>query len=169
MNEEKQYVVAQGGVILQALHDCLTSHGLAMSNLGSISDQTIAGVITTATHGTGINFGVLSTMVLELNLMLADGSVVTCSDSDKPDLFKASLCGLGATGLILSAKLKVEPAFRLRDEQDTIAFEDFIDDFDGLVVSGEHTRFWWFVQTGLVRTSVCNRTSEVCFCFLRRR
>lgn len=165
VNEEKQYVVAQGGVILHALHDCLTAHGLAMSNLGSISDQTIAGVITTATHGTGISFGVLSTMVLELNLMIADGSLVTCSESERPDLFKASLCGLGATGLILSAKMKVEPAFRLRDEQDTIAFEDFIDDFDGLVNAGEHTRFWWFVQNGLVRTSVCNRTSEVRFIF----
>lgn len=132
-----------------------------MSNLGSISEQTLAGVITTATHGTGVTFGVLSTMVLELTLMLADGTQVTCSESNRPDLFKASLCGLGATGLILSAKLQVEPAFRLRDEQDTVDFDTFIENFDKLVSCAEHTRFWWFVQNDLVRTSACNRTKEV--------
>lgn len=132
-----------------------------MSNLGSISDQTLAGVVSTATHGSGVTFGVLSTMVLELELMLADGSVVTCSDSSRPELFKASLCGLGATGLILSIKLKVEPAFLLKDEQDTIDFGSFIDDFDNLISSAEHTRFWWFVQNDLVRTSALNRTREV--------
>ncbi|EJD04984.1 L-gulonolactone/D-arabinono-1,4-lactone oxidase [Fomitiporia mediterranea MF3/22] len=160
VNTEKNYIVAQGGIILNALHACLAAHNLAMSNLGSISDQTLAGIITTATHGTGVNYGVLSTMVLELTLMIADGTQVTCSESHRPDLFKASLCGLGATGLILSAKLQVEPAFRLRDEQDTVNFDTFLEDFDVLIRSGEHTRFWWFAQNNLVRTSVCNRTQE---------
>ncbi|KAL5525205.1 ALO1 [Sanghuangporus sanghuang] len=160
VNTEKNYVVVQGGIILNALHECLAAHNLAMSNLGSISDQTLGGIISTATHGTGLTFGVISTMVLELKLMLADGTQITCSESFRPDLFKASLCGLGATGLILAIKLQAEPAFRLRDEQDTVSFDTFIETFDALVSSGEHTRFWWFVQNGFVRTSVCNRTQE---------
>lgn len=154
-------MVVQGGIILNALHDCLAAHNLAMSNLGSISDQTLGGIVSTATHGTGLAFGVISSMVLELRLMLADGTQVTCSESHRSDLFKATLCGLGATGLILAIKLQAERAFRLRDEQDTVSFDTFIDSFDTLVNSGEHTRFWWFVQNGFVRASVCNRTQEV--------
>ncbi|KAH8114844.1 L-gulonolactone/D-arabinono-1,4-lactone oxidase [Phellopilus nigrolimitatus] len=157
---EKNFVLVQGGIVLDDLHERLATHNLAMSNLGSISSQTLAGVITTATHGSGVTFGVMSTMVLALTLMLADGSKVTCSALDRPDLFKASLCGLGATGLILSVKLKVEPAFRLREVQDTIDFDEFIEDFDDLASSAEHVRFWWFVQNGLVRTSAADRTRE---------
>lgn len=132
-----------------------------MSNLGSISEQTLAGVITTATHGSGITYGVLSTHVLAMTLMLADGSRVTCSAIERPELFKASLCGLGATGLILTVTLQVEPSFRLEEVQETINFDEFIADFDDLIVSAEHVRFWWFCQSGKVRTSVANRTSEV--------
>ncbi|THH06843.1 hypothetical protein EW145_g3801 [Phellinidium pouzarii] len=149
VDTEKTIVVAQGGIILNELNECLAAHGLAMSNIGSISDQTLAGVITTATHGTGVTFGVMSTMVLELTLMLADGSKVTCSEQERPDLFKASLCGLGATGLILAVKLQVEPAFRLKEEQNTIEFDAFINEFDDLMCAAEHVRFWWFIQNGL--------------------
>lgn len=100
-------------------------------------------------------------MVLSMNMLLADGSTVFCSANERPDLFNASLCGLGATGLILSAKLQLEPAFRLREEQKTIEFDAFINEFDDLINSAEHVRMWWFAQNGLVRTSVANRTNEV--------
>lgn len=143
------------------LHEELAAHGLALSNCGSISDQTLAGIITTATHGTGIDFGVMSTMVLSMTLLLADGAKVSCSARERPELFKATLCGLGATGLILSAKLQLEPSFRLKEVQNTIEFDAFINEFDDLIHSAEHVRFWWFVQNGLVRTSTANRTLEV--------
>lgn len=154
-------MTAQGGIILQNLHEAIGEHNLALSNCGSISEQTLAGIIATATHGTGIGFGVMSTMVLSLTLLLADGTKVTCSADDRSDLFKASLCGLGATGLIWSAKLQVEPAFRLKEVQNTIEFDAFINEFDDLIPSAEHVRMWWFPQNGLVRTSIANRTNEV--------
>lgn len=161
MNAEKGYVVVQGGIILEDLHAQLATYNLAMSNLGSISDQTLAGVITTATHGSGLTFGVMSTQVLALTLMLADGTKITCSTLEHPELFKASLCGLGATGLILSVTLRVEPAFRLKEVQNTVEFDDLINDFDDQIGSAEHVRFWWFPQSGLVRTSKANRTLDV--------
>lgn len=161
MNTDKNYVIVQSGITLKDLHVHLEKHGLAMSNLGSISDSTIAGVITTPTHGSGITYGVLATHVLSLKLLLADGKKVTCSATEHPDLFYATLCGLGATGLILSAKIQVEPAFKLKEVQESIEFEDFINRFDQMVQGAEHTRFWWFAQNGMVRTSMADRTFEV--------
>lgn len=162
---EKSYVVVQGGIILHDFHEKLAAHNLAMSNLGSISDQTLAGVITTATHGSGVNFGILSTHVLALTLMLADGTKVTCSPTEHHELFKASLCGLGATGLILTVTLQVEPAYRLKEVQNTITFDTLIDTFDVLIESAEHVRFWWFPQSDLVRASYADRTNEVSIIF----
>lgn len=134
-----------------------------MSNLGSISDSSIAGVITTPTHGSGITYGILATHVLSFQLLLADGKKVTCSKSENSDLFHATLCGLGATGFILSAKLQVERAYNLKEVQTSIKFDDFVVQFDKMVEAAEHTRFWWFAQNGMVRTSMANRTYDVRF------
>jgi L-gulonolactone oxidase len=132
-----------------------------MSVLGSISDQTLAGVVTTATHGTGVNFTCISAYVLALTVLLADGSIVDCSRTQRSELFMASLCGLGATGIVLRVKLQVEPAFRLREELSTVPFREAVTRLDELAHSGEHVRVWWFPAGGVVRVGSASRTSEV--------
>ncbi|WFD02019.1 hypothetical protein MOBT1_000702 [Malassezia obtusa] len=107
-----------GGTYLETITQILAAHDppLGMKNLGSISQQTIAGAISTATHGSGIQFPVISAQVerLELVCPFEDGTqVVACSRSERPELFNATLCGLGATGIIVSVTLSVSPAFRL--------------------------------------------------------
>jgi L-gulonolactone oxidase len=160
VNAEKGYVVAQAGITLHDLHAALAKHNLAMINVGSISDQTLAGIVTTATHGSGMNYGVMSTHVMALTLLLADGSRVSCSRRERPDLFIASICGLGSTGLILSIQLEVEPAFRLREVQETLQFDHVMRNLDKLVSAAEHVRFWWFPAAGSVRISSADRTRE---------
>ncbi|KAJ7366173.1 L-gulonolactone D-arabinono-1,4-lactone oxidase [Mycena albidolilacea] len=159
-NQEKLYVVVEAGITLTDLHTKLTRHGLAMRNLGSISDQTLGGIVATASHGSGIAYQVLSADVLALTLLLADGSRVTCSRTERTDLFLASLCGLGATGVILTVHLAVEHAFRLKDVQCARTFEDFVAHLDELVRSAQHARFWWIAATHTVKCSAVNRTRE---------
>ena len=161
VNTEKLYVVAQGGITLNDLHAQLAKNNLAMTNVGSISEQSLAGVITTATHGSGITYGVLSTQVRALSLLLADGSRASCSRTERPDLFLATICGLGATGIILSIKLDVEPIFRLREMQRSLSFDEVVQNFDYHVHSAEHVRFWWFPTMDVVRCSYSSRTNEV--------
>src|SRR6266516_6949770 len=90
----------RAGTTLRQLNGLLAARGLAMTNLGDIDAQTVAGAISTGTHGTGITFGGLSTQVRALELVLADGSVVTCSAEVRPELFAAARVGLGALGVI---------------------------------------------------------------------
>jgi L-gulonolactone oxidase len=151
----------EAGITLHDLHEELDKYGLAMINVGSISDQTLAGVVTTATHGSGVDYGVLSTNVRALKLLLADGRVVVCSRTEDPDLFTATLCGLGATGIVLEVLLEVEPAFRLKEIQEPIAFDDMIRDLDRLNRSAQHVRFWWFPAVDKVICSTADRTYDV--------
>ncbi|KAJ7768914.1 D-arabinono-1,4-lactone oxidase-domain-containing protein [Mycena metata] len=160
VNLEKLYVVVQAGITLTDLHVELAKHGLAMRNLGSISDQTLGGIVTTASHGSGITYPVMSADVSALTLLLADGSRVRCSRDERRDLFLATLCGLGATGLILTIQLQVERAFWLKDEQCSRTFDDLIENFDEIVRSAEHVRFWWIAASHTVKCSVVNRTTE---------
>ena len=83
-------VTARSGTTLRALGAELAGVGLAMANLGDIDVQTLAGALSTGTHGTGARLGGLATQVEELELVLADGSVVTCSASSRPELFDAA-------------------------------------------------------------------------------
>jgi L-gulonolactone oxidase len=161
VNAQERYIVTQGGATLAYLHEVLGKHGLAMIQVPSISDQTIAGMISAASHGSGIHFCVTSTQTLALTLLLADGSKVTCSRKERSDLFYASLCGLGCTGLILSIKFEVEPAFRLKELQETIDFSVAINSLDEIVSSAEHVRIWWFPAAGSVRVSYADRTQQV--------
>ena len=75
----------------------------ALSNCGSISDQTVAGVITTCTHGSGWTFPVLTDLVEEISVVVAGGDIdpkdgskgkvrsITCSKEVEADLFHATM------------------------------------------------------------------------------
>ena len=69
-------VRVQAGITIRELSRRLDAHGLAMENLGDIDVQTIAGAISTATHGTGARLRNISSQVVELTLVLADGSTL---------------------------------------------------------------------------------------------
>ena len=89
-------VTVRSGTTLRALNAALDGLGLAMANLGDIDAQTVAGALSTGTHGTGARLGGLATQAEAFDLVLGDGSTVTCSASERPDLFAAAREGLVA-------------------------------------------------------------------------
>ena len=157
---EKCYVVAEAGITLVDLQQQIGMYGLAMHNLGSISTQALGGVISTATHGTGINFKVLPADVMALTVLLVNGELVACSREERSDLFFATLSGLGCTGLIVTVQLSLEPAFRLREVQETVPFDEMVNDLDVMVRRSEHVRIWWYPQSRAVRVSSADRTAK---------
>src|SRR4051794_40007310 len=92
-------VTVRAGTTLHRLNAELAARGLAMSNLGDIDRQTIAGATSSSTHGTGVGLGGLATQIRGLEMVLADGSVVTCSAEERPELFAVARVGLGALGV----------------------------------------------------------------------
>lgn len=158
---EKCCVVAEAGITLVDLQRQLAPYGLAMHNLGSISTQALGGVLATATHGTGLQFKVLPGDVIALTVLLASGELVSCSRAERRALFLATLAGVGCTGLVVTVQLALEPAFRLREVQETVPFEDVVRGLDGIVTRSEHVRLWWYPQSRAVRVSSADRTAKV--------
>lgn len=70
VDKKNNTVTVEAGMSLHTLHKVLRENGLSLSNLGSISDQSVAGVMATATHGTGAHFKCLSSMVKKNKLDL---------------------------------------------------------------------------------------------------
>jgi L-gulono-1,4-lactone dehydrogenase len=138
----------RAGTRLWDLNAMLAAHDLALENLGDVDRQTIAGAVATGTHGTGLRYGGLATQVTALELVLADGSVVTCSAAERPDLFAAAAVGLGAYGVVTAVTLRCEQAFALHAAEQPARLGELLDGrFDALAEAEEHVEFYWFPHT----------------------
>ncbi|MFC7342506.1 D-arabinono-1,4-lactone oxidase [Saccharopolyspora griseoalba] len=156
-------VVVRAGTPLHRLNTDLDGLGLALPNLGDIDRQTVAGAISTGTHGTGAELGGLATQVAALELVLADGTEVRCSPEENPQLFAAAGIGLGALGVITTATLRCVPAFTLAAEEHQAGFGEVLDGFDELAAANDHFEFHWFPhseRTLVKRNNRCDGPPE---------
>lgn len=137
-------VTVEAGIRIHQLNEVLKRKGLAMQNLGSISDQSVAGIISTGTHGSSAYHGLVSQQIVSLTIMIASGELLTCSPDENPTLFRAALLSLGKLGIIVYATLRTVPAYTIHSTQHVITFETLIREWDNLWTASEYIRVWWF-------------------------
>jgi L-gulono-1,4-lactone dehydrogenase len=150
-------VTVEAGMPLWRLNEVLDAHGLALENMGDIDRQTISGAISTGTHGTGDRYRGFAWQVKGLQLVLADGSVVQCTEFERPELFAAARLGLGALGVIAEVTLQCVPAFRLKAVERPERLDAVLDNLDELVSENDHFEFYWFPHTARTLTKRNNR------------
>jgi len=148
----------EGGIVIRDLSEALAREGLALENLGDIDVQTVAGAISTATHGTGERFGNISAQVEALELVTADGSLVGCGRETDPDLWRAARVGLGSLGVIASVTFRVVPAFTIRRHDHAMPLDEALARLDELSAANEHFEFYVFPHT---RTALCRESRHV--------
>jgi L-gulono-1,4-lactone dehydrogenase len=145
------------GTILADLNRELHRLGLAMENLGDIDRQTIAGAISTGTHGTGARLPNLSAQVEALELVLADGSVREI-DATQVELLRAARVGLGALGAISAVTLRCVPAFVLRRVDAPQPREEVLASFQERVEVHDHFELFTFPYADSALVLERNRT-----------
>ena len=159
VDAEAGLVTAAAGCPLRVLNETLLQHGLSLANMGDIQEQTVAGAIQTGTHGTGRDLGSIAAQVAELELVLADGSVVTCSAEQDPDLFNAARVGLGALGVLTAVTFRVVPAFLLKAREEPMRWAEVVSRLDEFTAGNEHFEFYWFPHSEGCLVKRNNRTS----------
>ncbi|MCU1613985.1 MAG: Oxidoreductase [Frankiales bacterium] len=140
-------VTVQAGMPLHRLNTGLAARGWALTNLGDVDRQTVAGALATGTHGTGARFGGLATQLRGMELVLADGTVLRCSPDEHPDVFAAARVSLGALGVVSTVTLQAEAAFALRAEEAPARLPELLEDFEAFMTSTDHVEFYWFPHT----------------------
>ena len=150
-------VTVLAGTRLHALNEALWQLGLSMTNLGDVDVQTISGAISTGTHGTGAKYGGIATQVRALELVLADGSTLSCSADENSDVFAAARVGLGSLGVLATVTLQCEPAYALAAAEGPASLDDVLADLDDNVLGNDHFEFYWFPHTRRVLTKRNNR------------
>ena len=148
------------GTVLADLNEELARLGLAMENLGDIDRQTIAGAISTGTHGTGARLRNISAQVEALELVLADGSVRELDAGAEPELLRAARVGLGALGAISAVTLRCVPAFVLDRVDTPRPREEVLDSFQESADANDHFELFTFPYAESALVLERNRTAE---------
>ncbi|MFI1507484.1 D-arabinono-1,4-lactone oxidase [Streptomyces sp. NPDC020597] len=159
VDRENMTVTVEAGTPLKRLNLALAREGLSLTNMGDIMEQTVSGATSTGTHGTGRESASIAAQIKGLELVTADGSVLTCSEKENPDVFAAARIGLGALGVVTAITFAVEPIFLLTAREEPMPFDRVLADFDELWAENEHFEFYWFPHTGSTNTKRNNRSA----------
>lgn len=160
IDRERCQVTVCAGMRLVELNEVLDRAGMALSNLGSVAEQSVAGVISTGTHGTGLSFGNLATAVTALRLVTGTGEIRTLSADEDPEHFSAARVSLGCLGIITQVTLQCEPAFNLRERCESLPFDEGCARMMDLVAAREHVKVWWLPHTDQVHVFSYERTNQ---------
>lgn len=132
-----------GRSLAKLTHD-LWAQGLSLINQGDVNPQSLAGAVSTGTHGTGGELGSLSTAARAFRVMQADGSIVTASETERPDLFQAQRLSLGMLGVALAIEIDVLPAYHLEEHLETLPLAAIEERWSELAAANRHVEFFVF-------------------------
>ncbi|MFG2124352.1 D-arabinono-1,4-lactone oxidase [Streptomyces sp. NPDC048710] len=162
IDRDAMTVTVEAGTPLKRLNAVLAREGLSLTNMGDIMEQTVSGATSTGTHGTGRESASIAAQIKALELVTADGSVLSCSEKGTEEeraVFAAARTGLGALGIVTAITFAVEPLFLLTAREEPMPFERVLAEFDQLWAENEHFEFYWFPHTGNTNTKRNNRSA----------
>jgi len=160
VDRAKCQVTVGAGTRLSDLNTLLHSEGLALANLGDIAYQTVAGAISTSTHGTGKALTGLAGQVVAMKLINGHGEIIECSKSMNPQIFDVARVSVGALGIITEYTLQAVPSFRLRALEQPMRLDDVLENAHELASAHDHFEFFWIPHTKWALTKRNNRTED---------
>jgi FAD-linked oxidoreductase len=157
VDRERSRVRLLAGTRLHRIPALLAPYGLAMTNLGDIDRQSLAGAISTGTHGTGARFGGIATQVVAATLVTADGDLLTVDEEHEPELLPAVALGLGALGILVDVTIQCVPAFVLQAVERPEPLPAVVGDIIERADATDHFEFYWFPHTDVALTKTNTR------------
>ncbi len=137
IDDKTRTVTVGAGVTYGKLAPVIDARGYALHNLASLPQISVAGAISTATHGSGIQNGNLATAVAALEIVTADGQVIHLSREKDGDRFLGAVVGLGALGVTTRVTLNLLPTFQVAQSvYQNLSFDHLQHHFDEIFSSG---------------------------------
>lgn len=147
VDRDAMTVTARAGTRLKDLNADLERLGLSLHNMGDIAEQTLAGAVSTGTHGTGGRAAGLAAQVVGLELVTGKGELLRASAQENPDVLEHARVGLGALGVLTSLTFRVEPLFVLEADEEPVRWEQGVDGYEELAASADHLDLYWMPHT----------------------
>jgi FAD-linked oxidoreductase len=154
-------ITVQAGIVLSDLNAQLELHQLSMPNLGDVTYQTLAGALSTSTHGTGLQRTGLAAQIRSFKIISASGELLFCDPQHNSEVFHCGRVSLGALGVITEVTLNVVPAFNLRAVEQPMRISHVLDNFPQLITDNDFFEFYWVPHTKWALTKANNVSTDV--------
>lgn len=148
------------GTKLLRMNQLLDEYGVALENLGDINVQSVAGVVSTGSHGTGIKFGNISSQALGATLVAANGEIVECSETENRDHFKAAQVSIGALGVLVKLRVRALPSYRIEYVRKASTIEETFANADRYKDETRNFEFFFFPYGEGVLQKFLNTTDD---------
>ena len=132
------------GTPIYVLGNALSAAGLALHNQGDIDRQTLAGAVSTGTHGTGRQLRNLSSAVTGVRLATASAGLLDISAESHPEAMQCARLSLGALGLLTRIELQLRPRYVLREKTWQARAEAVTEGLQDLLDAHRHAEFFWY-------------------------
>ena len=142
VDADRRRVSALPGTLISEFGEPLWEAGLALHNQGDIDTQTIAGVVATGTHGSGLAQRSFSGVVERLRLVTGQGEVLEVDDQE-PELLHAAQVALGLLGVVTEVELAVVPAYRLAERIEYRDYQDIVASWPEAIRRHRHFSCFW--------------------------
>ncbi len=137
LDQEQLKVTVEGGIRYGELSQALHGEGFALHNLASLPHISVAGACATATHGSGGKNGNLATAVLSMELVKADGEIISISREKDGDAFNGTVVGLGGCGVVTKLTLGIQPTFDMQqDIYENLPLRELESNFEEIMSGG---------------------------------
>src|SRR5256885_2966242 len=160
VDRDARTVTVRAGTRVEEAAAALAAHGLALCGHGTARRSTIAGVVSTGTHGGSAVHPSLGAQLVEARLVAADGSVRTCSEASDPALLACLRTSLGALGVFTSLVLRCVPARHVAIEERDEPFDTAVEPIPEWASAGEVASLLWFPWSERVVTRCLDPTDE---------
>nr|WP_256562534.1 MULTISPECIES: D-arabinono-1,4-lactone oxidase [unclassified Pseudomonas] len=148
------------GTPMSRMGTALKAVGQALNNMADIDYQTLAGAISTSTHGTGKGFQSYSGYVAGLQLVTAQGDVLECDSTHNPEVFNAARVSLGALGVVSKIRMQNREAYRLREHQWIAKTEELLEDVEKNTRENQHWEMLVVTHSDYALSMTLNETTE---------
>jgi FAD/FMN-containing dehydrogenase len=143
VDRDRKRVAVRAGTTIWELGEALWDEGFSLKNQGDIDVQTVAGALSTGTHGSGIELGILASSVRKVRLVNGLAELVDITDDD-PDTLRAAQLSLGMLGIIVEVELEVVDRYYLEEEVTYPTWGDLLDGWETDVANNRHSSWFWF-------------------------
>jgi FAD-linked oxidoreductase len=159
-DEDQTQCTVQAGTRLYDLGEYLAPINQALPNQGDIDQQSLAGAISTGTHGTGINLPCLSAFVEGFELLTADGELLQCDRQQNTEIFQAGRVALGSLGILTKITLQNRPRYKLKEQIRLCLLQEVFANIDQWKHQHRHIEFWAFLHSDQVMLKTLDETDE---------
>lgn len=158
IDDEHKTATFRAGTLLSETGPLLLANQQALFNMPDVDQQTLAGAIATATHGTGRTLKSLSGYIDGLSIITADGNEIECSAGHNSELFRAAQVNLGALGIVTRIRMQNRAAYKLKRDTQWVPIDELLPAAERMSNDNRHFEFFYIPFTGMALTDTLNIT-----------